>query len=96
MAKTRRKFSLKTQAYRSAISNGTSIIGRDIDHRSTSVRRLRDLIAAHSSDLNPDSEAEKSLIRRASVLELELELLVASSFSMTVKQPNCNCKPIRG
>jgi hypothetical protein len=75
MVKSRKAVGLRAKAYRSALTNGTSIIGRDIDHRSTSVRRLRDLIAAHSSDLNPDSEAEKSLIRRASVLELELELL---------------------
>jgi hypothetical protein len=66
---------MRMQAFRSAITNGTSIIGRDIDHRQTTVRRLRDLISAHSADINPDSEAEKSLIRRASVLELELELL---------------------
>lgn len=41
------------------------------------MRRLRDLIAAHTSDLGGDdfiSEAERRLIRRAAMLTLQLEL----------------------
>ena len=50
----------------------------DIDHRSAWMRRLRDLIQLHMSDLGGDdnvSEAERSLVRRASMLELQCELL---------------------
>jgi hypothetical protein len=42
------------------------------------MRRLRDLIADHASDLGgPDaiSQAEKILVRRASMLTLQLELM---------------------
>src|SRR5262249_53275085 len=62
---------------RSAITNGSSVLA-DIDHRSAWMRRLRDLIQLHMSDLGGDdnvSEAERSLVRRASMLELQCELL---------------------
>ena len=62
---------------RSRISNGSAILP-GVDGRSTWVRRLRDLIALHLSDLGGDdvvSEAERSIIRRAAVLETELERL---------------------
>jgi hypothetical protein len=50
------------------------------DNRSKWARRYRDLLAAHLSDLGgPDnvSEAERSIVRRASVLEVALEQLEA-------------------
>ena len=59
-------------ATRSAVTNG-SLIFDGIDHRSAWMRRLRDLIAAHTSDLGGQdliSEAERVLIRRASMLML--------------------------
>jgi len=42
------------------------------------MRRLRDLISGHISDLGGDdaiSEAERSIVRRASMLELQLEMM---------------------
>ena len=48
----------------------------DVDGRSTWVRRLRDVMALHLSDLGGEaavSEAERSIIRRASTLTVELE-----------------------
>jgi hypothetical protein len=51
-----------------------------VDGRSTWVRRLRDLIGLHLSDLGGPqmaSEAEKSIIRRAATLTVELERLEA-------------------
>src|SRR6476646_675049 len=60
---------------RSAISNGSAILP-GVDGRSTWVRRLRDLIALHLSDLGGDeavSEAERSIIRRIATLTVELE-----------------------
>src|SRR5262245_61851033 len=62
---------------RSAITNGSSVL-LDVDHRSGWMRRLRDLISLHMSDLGGDdnaSEAERSLVRRAAMLELQLELM---------------------
>jgi hypothetical protein len=62
---------------RSRVTNGAAILP-GIDGRSTWVRRLRDLIGLHLVDLGgPDmaSEAEKSIIRRAATLTVELERL---------------------
>src|SRR4051794_16161684 len=62
---------------RSCISNGTSLLAGDVDHRSAWMRRLRDLIADHTSDLGGEdniSEAERRLIRRSAMLCLQLEL----------------------
>jgi hypothetical protein len=59
---------------RSRITNGAVLPA--VDGRSTWVRRLRDLIHLHISDLGgPDaiSEAERSIVRRAAVLTTELE-----------------------
>jgi len=63
---------------RSAITNGKLLPG--IDQRSAWVRRCRDIIAEHLSDLGGHdncSAAERSIVRRASVIEVELEMLEA-------------------
>ena len=65
---------------RSRVSNGKALLPGNIDGRSTWVRRLRDLIAMHTADLGGEgaiSEAEKSILRRASTLVVELEMLEA-------------------
>ena len=62
---------------RSRISNGSNILP-GVDGRSTWVRRFRDLIGLHLSDLGGEdraSEAEKSIIRRAATITAELEYL---------------------
>jgi hypothetical protein len=62
---------------RSAISNGSKVLA-DLDHRGAWARRLKDLMAAHLSDLggiDQVSEAEKVLVRRAAMLTLQLELM---------------------
>jgi hypothetical protein len=64
---------------RSAVTNGSKLLV-DGDGNSAWSRRYRDLVAAHAVDLGgPDllSEAQKSLIRRASTLECELERMEA-------------------
>jgi len=66
----------KRQA-RSRLSNGTHILP-GVDGRSTWVRRLRDLMGLHLADLGGEdatSEAERSIIRRAATLTVELERL---------------------
>jgi hypothetical protein len=60
---------------RSRVSNGNALLPGIADGRSIWVRRCKDLISEHSSDIPDPSAAERSLIRRASVLEVELEQL---------------------
>src|SRR5664280_906739 len=67
------------QHARSRVSNGTTLLP-GVDGRSTWVRRLRDLIALHLADLGGDdqvSEAERSIVRRAATLTVELERMEA-------------------
>jgi hypothetical protein len=51
-----------------------------IDHRTKWMRRYKDLIAAHHSDLGDDhmngllSEGQKGLIRRCAMLEIQLSM----------------------
>ena len=88
-AKRRRKPSIRKQGrlghkqpmtlgrIHSAITNGSAILDQ-VDHRSAWMRRLRDLIDAHTSDLSGDdniSSGERSLIRRAAMLTLQLEMM---------------------
>jgi hypothetical protein len=64
---------------RSAVTNGSRLLV-DGDGNSAWSRRYRDLVAAHAVDLGGAdllSEAQKSLIRRASTLEVELEAMEA-------------------
>ena len=62
---------------KSKITNG-SVLLPGVDGRSPWVRRCKDVIAAHLSDMGGEdntSAAERSIIRRAAVLTTELELL---------------------
>jgi hypothetical protein len=62
---------------RSAISNGRFLL-HDIDHRSAWMRRLRDLVNDHVTDLGgPDSlsSSELVLVRRSAMLTLQAEML---------------------
>jgi hypothetical protein len=63
---------------RSRVSNGSSLFGTKVDGRSIWARRLRDLIEIHLADLggaDAASAAEKSIVRRAATLTVELERL---------------------
>jgi len=59
---------------RSRITNGSALLP-GVDGRSAWVRRCKDVIAAHLSDIPDASAAERSIIRRAAVLTTELERL---------------------
>ena len=64
---------------RSRIANGSALLP-GIDNRSAWVRRCKEVIAAHLSDLgglDNTSTAEQSIVRRASTLTVELERLEA-------------------
>jgi hypothetical protein len=64
---------------RSRITNGTAFLP-GVDGRGAWIRRAKDLIAEHVADLggvDNTSAAERSLVRRASVVTVELEFLEA-------------------
>jgi hypothetical protein len=64
---------------RSRLTNGSALLP-GVDGRSPWVRRCKDVIAAHLSDLGGEdntSAAERSIIRRASVMTVELERMEA-------------------
>jgi hypothetical protein len=66
-------------ALRSRITNGSTLLP-GVDGRSAWVRRCKDVITAHISDLGGTdncSAAERSIVRRASVMTVELERLEA-------------------
>jgi hypothetical protein len=73
----RKRPHLTLATVRSALSNGSSLL-HNVDHRCAWVRRFRDLLRAHEADLGGESalsEGQRSIIRRAAMLELQLELL---------------------
>lgn len=61
---------------RSRISNGSKLLASD--GRSIWARRLRDLIEDYSADIGATSEMQRSMIRRAATLTVELERAEAS------------------
>ena len=74
---------------RSKVTNGKVLIA-GVDQRSQWIRRCKDVIAAHLSDLGGEantSAAERSLVRRCAVLTVELELLEAK-FAMAGEAPS--------
>jgi hypothetical protein len=67
----------RKSAGRSRITNGSALLP-GVDGRSAWVRRCKDIIAEHVSDLGGEgntSAAERSIIRRAAVLTTEAERL---------------------
>jgi hypothetical protein len=64
---------------RSRVTNGSALLP-GVDGRSAWVRRCKDILEAHLSDLGGEdntSAAERSLIRRAAVITTELEMMEA-------------------
>lgn len=61
---------------RSRITNGSALLP-GVDQRCAWVRRAKDVIAAHLSDVPDASVAERSIVRRIAVLTVELERLEA-------------------
>jgi hypothetical protein len=75
----RRRVGTRKDAGKSRITNGTAFLP-GIDGRSAWIRRAKDLISEHLSDLGgPDhvSAAGRSIVRRVAVITAELEHLEA-------------------
>jgi hypothetical protein len=66
---------------RSAVTNGSRLMGRKgqgVDERSAWIRRFRDLLDLHTSDLggpNNVTAAQLSIVRRVAVMAVELEIM---------------------
>jgi hypothetical protein len=71
---------LRSVTARSAITNGTRLLPKQIDERSAWARRFHDLIAGYSSDaggVDRLSEGERALVRTIASTQLQLELMEA-------------------
>jgi hypothetical protein len=64
----------KKDPLKSRVGNGSALLC-GVDQRSTWVRRLKETLADHLSDIPDASAAERSIIRRSAVLTIELERL---------------------
>lgn len=77
---SRRAAAPRPPTLRSRVTNGRTLFAAGGDMRGPWARRLRDLFDLHLADLGgPDavSEAERSIVRRAAVLTVELERIEA-------------------
>ena len=86
----RPKVPLTKKKLRSSISNGKYILSREIDQRGPLVRRLRDLVADHASDLGGFdhlSHTERMLINRTAMLTLLAEVQETSFVRQKLKCP---------
>jgi hypothetical protein len=75
MPGTNTRQALRKPTARSRITNGACLLP-GVDGRSLWARRAHDLLALHLSDLGGAdnvSEAERSIVRRAAIIETELE-----------------------
>ena len=73
----RGKIPLSVSRAQSVLTNGRHLLA-NVDHRTAWMRRLKDLVANHVSDLGGDdciSHSERMLVNRASMLVLQLEML---------------------
>jgi len=73
----RKRAAPNLRTLRAAVSNGSRLLN-GLDHRGAWARRLRDLIAGSIADLGGESEVsegELSLVRRAAMMTLQLELM---------------------
>jgi hypothetical protein len=62
---------------RSAVTNG-SRVHQNVDHRSASARRYRDLVLAYTAEIGTNlTESEVALIRQCAALTLRAEQLAA-------------------
>jgi hypothetical protein len=73
----RKRLAPSLACFKSAITNGSALL-HDVDGRSATMRRLRDIIHAHTADLGGTdtlSEGQRAILRRAALLQLQLEMM---------------------
>jgi hypothetical protein len=75
---TRKSVATPTATSRSEVSNGTRLL-QNVDGRSSSARRFRDLVSAFEQEVGGVlTEADRGLIRQAASLQLKGEMLQAA------------------
>jgi hypothetical protein len=97
--KARARLTERETNARSAVTNGSRLVGRKVDERSAWVRRMRDLIDLHVSDLggsNNVTAAQLSIIRRVAVMAVELEIMEKKFAQNGCATPNALDLYIRG
>jgi hypothetical protein len=73
----RKRLTPSLACFKSAITNGSALL-HEVDGRSATMRRLRDIIHAHTADLGGTdtlSEGQRAILRRAALLQLQLEMM---------------------
>jgi hypothetical protein len=73
----RKRLTPSLACFKSAITNGSALL-HNVDGRSATMRRLRDIIHAHQADLGGAaelSEGQRAILRRAALLQLQLEMM---------------------
>lgn len=84
MSAARNKVSGVSLTNRSRITNGSALLGY-VDGRSAWARRFRDLLWVYAQDLGSEdllSEGQRAIIRRAALLQVELEFQEAKFAQM--------------
>jgi hypothetical protein len=77
MKRLREAVAMSLPTSRSKISNGTRLLA-NVDGRSSSARRFRDLVAAFEKEIGgAQNEIERGMIRQAAALTLKAEILQA-------------------
>jgi hypothetical protein len=91
----RTKVDLSKTRLRSAITNGKHVLA-DVDHRGGEMRRLRDLVAGHISDLGGSdqcSHSERILVSKASMIclltEMQEQQFARAKFEISPRQLAC-------
>lgn len=75
--RARKRLRPRLVCFQSSLTTGSRIL-HEVDGRSAWMRRFRDLIDAHQSDLGGReflSEGQQALLRRAALLQLQLEMM---------------------
>jgi len=73
----RKRLTPSLVCFKSAITTGSRLL-HEVDGRSATMRRLRDIIHAHQADLGGAaelSEGQRAILRRAALLQLQLEIM---------------------
>ena len=73
----RKRLTPSLVCFKSAITTGSRLL-HEVDGRSATMRRLRDIIHAHQADLGGAaelSEGQRAILRRAALLQLQLEMM---------------------